>query len=132
MRAPLVAATLALAAASTGSAFILPSHAAPRAAARSAVTTTMTGASEAPVERRTVLARSTAGAALALLGVAVASPAARAADEVPLVRDKMGGLLEPYTDIAKVGGCEHQHQRSRNRGGRLIARDRSSGWARLN
>ena len=27
---------------------------------------------------------------------------ANAYDEVPLVRDKLGGLLEPYTDIAKV------------------------------
>lgn len=95
----LFAATLALAAAS-GSAFLLPTPAARPAATTHSSTVRMS----AEMDRRDALSRSAAGAALALLGVAVATPAARAAEEVPLVRDKMGGLLEPYTDIAKVRG----------------------------
>lgn len=43
-----------------------------------------------------------AGFASVLAGVALMPMVAGAADEVPLVRDKMGGLLEPYSDIAKV------------------------------
>lgn len=96
----LFAATLALAAAS-GSAFLLPIP--PTPATRSSA---IRMAAE-QMDRRDALARSAAGAALAILGVAggLGGPAVapvRAAEEVPLVRDTMGGLLTPYTDIPKV------------------------------
>lgn len=89
----LFAATLALAAAS-GSAFLLPNPTNPAA--------TVCMSAHHGMDRRDALSRSAAGAALAILGVAGLARPVRAAEEVPLVRDRMGGLLEPYTDIAKV------------------------------
>lgn len=71
------------------SAFVLP---APRA--RMASTTMMAEQSS----RRQVLST---GAAAILAGLTLA-PLVSNAEDVPLVRDKMGGLLEPYSDIAKV------------------------------
>jgi len=53
-------------------------------------------------DRRGLLFKTT-GSLLGLAGLALVRPA-NAYDEVPLVRDKLGGLLEPYTDIAKVRG----------------------------
>eukprot|EP00624_Nannochloropsis_granulata_P000409 evm.model.NODE_11665_length_50247_cov_43.292774.5 len=50
-------------------------------------------------DRRGLLFKTT-GSLLGLAGLALVRPA-NAYDEVPLVRDKLGGLLEPYTDIAK-------------------------------
>ena len=51
-------------------------------------------------DRRGLLFKTT-GSLLGLAGLALVRPA-YAYEEVPLVRDKLGGLLEPYTDIAKV------------------------------
>lgn len=110
LRALAVAVMALVAAATTSSAFVLPMPSPTRPAA-----VMMRAGSPSRLDRRDALSRSAAGAALAILGVAVASPAARAAEEVPLVRDKMGGLLEPYTDIAKVRGKSRRLGRSIDR-----------------
>ena len=71
----------------------------PHAAANKKIMT-MTASSSDGVERRSIIS-----GGLKTLGLFTALTLSRpvsAAEEVPLVRDKMGGLLEPYSDIAKV------------------------------
>ncbi len=104
MRSYLACVLLAAAACAT-QAFVVPATQ-PRGSSRSAGRGRVhmsAAAAASGVERRALLSVGSSLLGVAGLGAVLArpGPANAAAEEVPLVRDKMGGLLEPYTDIAK-------------------------------
>jgi len=108
MRSSVIAVACLVAACGRTQAFVLPSKssstissARPQSRALSS-STALAALSTSMHDRRGLLFKTT-GSLLGLAGLALVRPA-NAYDEVPLVRDKLGGLLEPYTDIAKVRG----------------------------
>lgn len=117
MRSSVIAVACLVAACASTQAFVLPSTfssstttTSARQQPRALSSSTSLAASSSPSmhDRRGLLFKTT-GSLLGLAGLALVRPA-NAYDEVPLVRDKLGGLLEPYTDIAKVreGGVERK------------------------
>jgi len=106
MRSNVVAVACLLAGCASTQAFVLPSTSSSSTISRQqprALSSSMplaASSSSSMHDRRGLLFKTT-GSLLGLAGLASVRPAF-AYEEVPLVRDKLGGLLEPYTDIAKV------------------------------
>lgn len=105
MRSSVIAVACLVAACASTQAFVLPSTPSStttsRQQPRALSSSTPLAASSSSMHDRRGLLFKTTGSLLGLAGLSLVRPA-NAYDEVPLVRDKLGGLLEPYTDIAKV------------------------------